>query len=336
MAPDSAAIIAKSLIKRFGSFTAVTGISFEVQRGEVFGVLGPNGAGKTTLVRMLTTLLRPSAGSATVAGYDVVRAGHRVRRRIGVIPQALTSDLDLTGWENLDIYGKFYGIARRPRRQRASQLLEMVGLRERANDLVATYSGGMRRRLEIARGLIHQPEVLFLDEPTLGLDPQSRHVVWNLLKGLRQESRITISLTTHYMEEADTLCDRIAIVDGGRIIALDTPAGLRSTVAGSDRIEVELKGDCRSAAAALQALPYLRAVEAGPDGRITITADDGAHVIPRIISEIEAGNGYVASINVRRVSLEDVFIRFTRHSLRDEPARKVSLLVGAGMPQRRD
>src|SRR5712692_10364454 len=235
MEPNSLAIQTDGLTKRFGAFTAVDHLSFEVRRGEVFGLLGPNGAGKTTLIRMLTTLLPPSEGKATVAGEDVVRHPHRVRERIGVIPQMMTSDLDLTGWENIDVYGAFYGISRRTRHERARRLLEMVGLWERAHDLVATYSGGMRRRLEVARGLIHSPEVLFLDEPTIGLDPQSRRAVWDLLERLRNEARLTISLTTHYMDEAETLCDRIAIVDGGKIIALDTPDGLKSAVSGGDR-----------------------------------------------------------------------------------------------------
>src|ERR1700684_1484170 len=224
MEPDSLAIQTKDLTKRFGTFTAVDQVNFEVQRGEVFGLLGPNGAGKTTLVRMLCTLLPPTSGEAWVAGEDIARHPTRVRQKIGVIPQAMTSDLDLTGRENIDIYGEFYGMPRRLRHERAERLLEMVGIRDRAQDLVATYSGGMRRRLEIARGLIHSPEVLFLDEPTIGLDPQSRRAAWDLLEQLRRETGLTISLTTHYMDEAETLCDRIAIVDGGKIIAIGTPA----------------------------------------------------------------------------------------------------------------
>ena len=224
------------------AFTAVKDVNFEVQRGEVFGLLGPNGAGKTTLVRMLCTLLPPTSGEAWVAGEDIARHPTRVRQKIGVIPQAMTSDLDLTGRENIDIYGEFYGMPRRLRHERGERLLEMVGIRDRAQDLVATYSGGMRRRLEIARGLIHSPQVLFLDEPTIGLDPQSRLAVHDLLVKLRTESELTISLTTHYMDEAESLCDRIAIVDHGIIVALDTPQGLKASVKGSDRIELEVQG----------------------------------------------------------------------------------------------
>src|SRR5215469_18895334 len=332
---SAAAIETRGLTKRFGSFTAVDKVSFSVAPGEVFGLLGPNGAGKTTLVRMLTTLLPPSQGHAYVAGIDVGRHPHNVRKLIGVIPQALTSDLDLTGWENVDIYGEFFGLSRRERRMRGQRLLEMVGLKERQHDLVATYSGGIRRRLEIARGLIHSPDVIFLDEPTIGLDPQSRRAVWDLLEQLRKESEITISLTTHYMDEAEQLCDRIAIVDGGKIIALDTPSGLKRMVKGADRVELEIEGDGASVATLLKQEPYLREVEHNGNGKLTLAADNGPHVVPKIIDRVESAGASVTSISVHRLSLEDVFIRFTGRSLRDEPAKKVSFLVGAGMPQSR-
>ena len=335
MEPGSAAITTKDLCKRFGSFTAVKGVTFEVQRGEVFGLLGPNGAGKTTVVRMLTTLLPPTSGEAWVAGEDIARHPTRVRKNIGVIPQAMTSDLDLTGWENIDIYGEFYGMPRRQRRERAERLLDMVGIRDRAQDLVATYSGGMRRRLEIARGLIHSPQVLFLDEPTIGLDPQSRLAVHDLLVKLREESELTISLTTHYMDEAESLCDRIAIVDHGVIVALDTPQGLKASVKGSDRIELEVKGPVDQIIAMLSERPEIHDVKREGGGKLIIRADDGAHALPHLISRIDSMNGEVTSINLQRVSLEDVFIELTGRSLRDEPVQKVSLLVGAGMPQRR-
>jgi ABC-2 type transport system ATP-binding protein len=333
--PESAAIRVEGLTKRFGDFTAVDGVSFGVARGEVFGLLGPNGAGKTTLVRMLTTLLAPSDGRAWVAGHEVSSAPRSVRERIGVIPQALTSDLDLTGWENVDIYGQFYGVGRRERHARARRLLEMVGLSERAHDLVATYSGGMRRRLEIARGLIHSPQVLFLDEPTIGLDPQSRRAVWDLLGQLREESEITVSLTTHYMDEAEHLCDRIAIVDGGRIIALDTPAGLKAQVAGSDRIELEVDGDLDAVAALLEGLPEVHDVQRDAAGVLTVAIDDGARQIPHLVDAVEGVGSRVRSVNVHRLSLEDVFIHFTGRTLRDEPARKVGFFIGPGMPQSR-
>jgi ABC-2 type transport system ATP-binding protein len=333
MENSASTISVEGLTKRFGDFTAVDHVSFEVYRGEVFGLLGPNGAGKTTLVRMLTTLLPVSEGHATVAGHDVGRYPGRVREEIGVIPQAMTSDLDLTGWENIDIYGEFYGVPRRERHKRAWRLLELVGLKNRANDLVATYSGGMRRRLEIARGLIHSPEVLFLDEPTIGLDPQSRRAVHDLLVQLRKETELTISLTTHYMEEAESLCDRIAIVDQGKIIALDTPAGLKSTVHGEDRVELEIEGDIERAVAGISAESYARDVAREGNGKLSFATDDGARAIPRVLDTLEAAGCRVASISLHRLSLEDVFIHFTGRTLRDEAARKVSFLVGAGMPQ---
>jgi len=333
MEPQSPAIRTESLSKHFGSFVAVDQVSFEVYPGEAFGLLGPNGAGKTTIIRMLTTLLRPTSGRAEVSGFDVVRAAHRVRESIGVIPQAMTSDLDLTGWENLDIYGEFYGVARRERRDRAKRLLEMVGLTERARDLVATYSGGMRRRLEIARGLLHEPKVLFLDEPTIGLDPQSRRVVWDLLERLRRETELTISLTTHYMDEAENLCDRIAIVDGGKIVALDTPAGLKAGIRGADLIELEVDAEAEQVAAALRAQPYVRELTHTGNGKISVSVEDGARAIPKIIDQIVSAGRKVVSIGLRPVSLEDVFIHFTGRTLRDVPARKVSFLIGAGMPQ---
>jgi ABC-2 type transport system ATP-binding protein len=333
MESQSAAIQARELTKRFGEFTAVDHVSFEVRRGELFGLLGPNGAGKTTLSRMLTTLIVPTSGQGFVAGFDVARDPVRVREAIGVIPQALTSDLDLTGWENVDIYGGFYNLARRVRRERAQHLMHMVGLTERANDLVQTYSGGMRRRLEIARGLIHSPEVLFLDEPTIGLDPQSRRAVWDLLEQLRRDTGLTISLTTHYMDEAETLCDRIAIVDGGKIIAIGTPAELKAMVKGSDRIELEVQGEAEKIIAMLRGQPGVHEVTRDPDGPIVVLADDGAHMMPRIVGEIENAGARVSSIKLERMSLEVVFIRFTGPRLRDERARKGGFFSSSfGMP----
>ncbi len=318
MPSSSAAIETRELTRRFGAFTAVDGVSFTVGQGELFGLLGPNGAGKTTLIRMLTTLIRPSSGQAFVAGHDVVHAARRVRESIGVVPQALTSDLELTAWQNLDIYGEFYGLPRAARRKRAEHLLEMVGLRDRAGDMVATYSGGMRRRLEIARGLVHSPLVLFLDEPTIGLDPQGRRAVWDLLVQLRSESGLTISLTTHYMDEAEKLCDRIAIIDGGKIAAIGTTQELKAMVKGADRIRVEVAGDAAPAAAALRAQPYVQEITAD-QGAIVIAASDGAHAIPKIIERLESAGAAIRSVSIERVSLEDVFISFTGRHLREEP-----------------
>jgi ABC-2 type transport system ATP-binding protein len=314
----SPAIQARELTKQFGNFTAVDHVTFEVERGELFGLLGPNGAGKTTLIRILTTLIQPSSGQAWVAGHDVIRTPRRVREKIGVVPQALTSDLELTAWQNLDIYGQFYGLPRAARHARAEHLLAMVGLRERAHDMVATYSGGMRRRLEIARGLLHSPQVLFLDEPTIGLDPQGRRAVWELLEQLRAESDLTISLTTHYMDEAEKLCDRIAIIDGGKIVASGTTQQLKAKVRGSDRIKLEIAGDPAATLTALRAQPYVLEVSQDSDGAIIIATADGAHAMPRIIEQIEQAGAKIQAMSIEQISLEDVFISFTGRRLREE------------------
>ncbi len=318
MQSNSAAIRTVELTKRFGSFTAVDHVTFEVGRGELFGLLGPNGAGKTTVIRMLTTLLQPTSGQAWVAGHDVVAAPRKVRESIGVVPQALTSDLELTAWQNLDVYGEFYGLRRAQRRARAEQLLEMVGLRERAHDMVATYSGGMRRRLEIARGLIHSPRVLFLDEPTIGLDPQARRAVWELLEQLREGNELSISLTTHYMDEAEKLCDRIAIIDGGKIVAIGTTAELKAKVKGRDRIRLEIAGNTEAAIAALRAQPYADEITREGEGGILIATADGAHAMPKVIEQLEAVGAKLNAMSIERISLEDVFISFTGRRLREE------------------
>jgi ABC-2 type transport system ATP-binding protein len=320
MQSSSAAIRTHELTKRFGPLTAVDRVTFEVGKGELFGLLGPNGAGKTTLIRMLTTLIAPSSGQAWVAGHDVIKAAGKVRESIGVVPQALTSDLELTAWQNLDVYGEFYGLGRTHRRARAEHLLEMVGLSDRAHDMVATYSGGMRRRLEIARGLIHSPRVLFLDEPTIGLDPQARHAVWNLLEQLRAGSDLTISLTTHYMDEAEKLCDRIAIIDGGKIVAIGTTLELKRMVKGSDRIRVEVAGDVQAAIAALRTQPYVQEIVAESGAAFVIAANDGAHAMPKVIEQLEKGGAKINSMSIERISLEDVFISFTGRGLREEGA----------------
>jgi ABC-2 type transport system ATP-binding protein len=231
------AIEARALTKRFGAFTAVDAVDLRVEEGELFGLLGPNGAGKTTLVRMLTGLLAITSGEARIAGVDVRTDPDGVRQVLGVVPQALTSDLDLTAYENMDIYARYFGVDRGARRVRIEELLTRTGLWERRKELVSKFSGGMRRRLEIVRGLIHKPRVLFLDEPTIGLDPQSRLVIWDILRDLRKGDSLTISLTTHYLEEAEALCGRVAIVDAGRIVALGTIAELKELVPGSRNLE---------------------------------------------------------------------------------------------------
>jgi ABC-2 type transport system ATP-binding protein len=311
------------VVKRFGELTAVAGVDLSVEEGELFGLLGPNGAGKTTLVRMLTGLLPLTEGEAFVAGVDVRKHPDAARRALGVVPQALTSDLDLTGRENLDIYARFFGVPARQRRPRIDELLHRVGLWDRRDSLVKTFSGGMRRRLEIARGLIHKPRVLFLDEPTIGLDPQSRRVIWELLTELRKGEAITVSLTTHYLDEAEALCHRVAIVDHGKVVALGTPQELKALVPGSDTLEVGVGRPAPAPATeALRALRGVRGVEqVGPTLRVH--ADGGAALLPRVIDALRAQGLEVATASLSRITLEDVFIHFTGRSLREEgPAQR--------------
>jgi ABC-2 type transport system ATP-binding protein len=271
---NAPAILVEDLTKTFGDFTADDHLSFRVAREEIFGILGPNGAGKSTLIRMLTTLIKPTSGRALIMGYDVAHRTSRVRHEIGVIPQANTVDIDLSGWESLDIYAKFYGMGRRERRARSEELLRAVGLWDWRDKPAGTYSGGMRRRLEIARGLIHRPHVFFLDEPTTGLDPQSRRVIWELLESLRAESDLTILICTHYMDEADRLCDRLAIVDHGKIVAMGTPRELKDSVPGQEILTVQfLQEVSDELVAALGALPEVRTA-----------AREEAHTVKLILS----------------------------------------------------
>ncbi len=232
----------EKLAKRFGDFVAVDSLEFSVEHGEIFGLLGPNGAGKSTLIRMLTTLVPPTSGTARVNQFDIVRQADGVRQSIGVIPQAMTSDLELSAWENLTIFGKLYGIPREKRNRTIKKLLQEVDLEKWADKPVKMFSGGMRRRMEIARGLVHEPKIFFLDEPTTGLDPVSRVAVWEMLTRLKKERDLTILVTTHYMDEADKLCDRIAIVDHGKLVALDSPLKLKASVPGKNILEVSFAG----------------------------------------------------------------------------------------------
>ena len=330
---EKKAITVSEITKKFSTITAVDNVSFEVAEGEFFGFLGPNGAGKTTLIRMLTTLLKPASGKAVVSCCDVAKEPAAVRRAIGVVPQAMTSDLDLTGYENMDIYGRFYGIRSKERKERIRYLLDMVGLTSRENDLVATYSGGMRRRLEIARVLVHKPKILFLDEPTIGLDPQSRRVVWGLLEKLMEGDSLTIFLTTHYMDEAEALCKRVAIIDAGKIIAIGSPDELKSQIPGNDIISLSLAGLTESIVEKAKALPFVHKIIV-EDSYIRAYVDSGAKNLPMLIDEVRSSGGTVLSATVHEQSLEDVFIHFTGKSIREEEAKKVSLFVGAGIPQK--
>src|SRR6188472_950987 len=254
------AIEVRSIVKKFGPFTAVDGISFTVQEGEIFGLLGPNGAGKSTLIRMLVTLLPPTAGTALVGGFDIIKQADDVRRAIGVIPQAMTSDMELSIEENLLIYAKLYGVPREKRQRLIPELLEAVELLQWKDKQVKNLSGGMRRRVEIARGLVHEPRVFFLDEPTTGLDPVSRSAVWEMLQRIKKQRDLTILITTHYMDEADKLCDRIAIVDHGKLAALDSPMMLKASIPGKGSVEVSFSTVPAGWTERLQRLPGVEGV----------------------------------------------------------------------------
>jgi ABC-2 type transport system ATP-binding protein len=327
------AIVVSEITKKFGAITAVDKVSFDVDEGEFFGFLGPNGAGKTTLIRILTTLLKPTGGKAAVSCCDVAKEPAEVRRHIGVVPQAMTSDLDLTGRENMDLYGRFYGIHAKERKERIRYLLNMVGLTHRANDLVATYSGGMRRRLEIARVLVHRPSLLFLDEPTIGLDPQSRHVVWDFLKKLTEGDSMTIFLTTHYMEEAEALCGRVAIIDSGKIIAMGSPAELKANIPGNDIIRLSVGNLSSELISAIERLPFVHKANA-EDAYLRVDVDNGAKNLPVLIDEVRASGATILSATIHEQSLEDVFMHYTGKSIREEETKKVSFLIGAGIPQK--
>ena len=328
----SPAIVVRHLTKKFGDFVADDDLSFEVFHGEIFGILGPNGAGKSTLIRMLNTLVPPTSGTAEVLGHDVVKETARVREGIGVIPQANTVDGDLSAWESLNVYGKFYSIPRREREARAAELLEAVGLTQWRDKAAGTYSGGMRRRLEIARGLINRPRLFILDEPTTGLDPQSRRVIWELLERLRGDGDLTILICTHYMDEADRLCDRLAIVDHGKIVALGTPRELKASVPGQDILTVQFMRDVPPELLAdLKALDEIREVTADDPHtvRMILTAD----VVPlEGIMETSRRRGIrVRSITLLEPTLEDVFLHYTGRALRDEAAGEYSYAIPSVM-----
>jgi len=326
------AVEVHGITKKFGDFTVVDNISFSVARGETFGFLGPNGAGKTTLIRILTTLLRPTSGDALVACREVRQEPDAVRREIGVVPQAMTSDLDLTGYENMDIYGRFYDIPTPTRRERIADLLATVDLTPRAKDLVATYSGGMRRRLEIARVLVHKPKILFLDEPTIGLDPQSRRVIWNFLRSFKEQDTMTIFLTTHYMDEAEEYCDRVAIIDHGRIIAIGSPAELKEQIPGNDIISLKLSAITDDLVGLVQNLNFVHTVVV-EENFLRVGVDSGAHNLPELLEKVTTAGSKVLSATLHEQSLNDVFLYHTGKEIRDE-TKKVSYLIGAGIPQK--
>jgi len=312
------AIRVENLTKAFNGLKAVDAISFTVRTGELFGLLGPNGAGKTTTINMLSTLLKPSSGQAEVAGFDISRSKDDVRKSIGVVFQEMALDPKLTGREHLEFHAMMYGMPKVPRRQRIKEVLDLVELSEKAKVLVENYSGGMKRRLEIARGLIHRPKVLFLDEPTLGLDAQTRRLIWDYIKRLNKEANVTIILTTHYMEEADFLCERIAIVDYGKIVASGSPEKLKD-VLGGDVVSLEVEGESGNLMKEVAALSWIN-TSTRHDGILSLTMERGERRIPQLVSLAQSRNVQVKSVHLRKPSLEDVFLHYTGRTIRDQEA----------------
>ena len=312
----SVAIDVRNIVKQFGDFTAVKGITFNVQKGEIFGLLGPNGAGKSTLIRMMTTLLPPTSGSAVINGFDIVQHPDDVRRSIGVIPQAMTSDLELSVEENLLIFAKLYGVPREKRTRLITELLAAVELLEWRDKPVKNLSGGMRRRVEIARGLVHEPRVFFLDEPTTGLDPVSRTAVWEMLQKVKEERDLTVLITTHYMDEADRLCDRIAIVDHGQLVALDSPLKLKASVPGKNVLEASFTDVPADWDQRLHALPFVESVTG--HGHVYRIASGNGPATTLALMEAAARAGIaVPSLSVQSTTLDDVFVHYTGRGLRD-------------------
>jgi ABC-2 type transport system ATP-binding protein len=320
------AVVTKSLAKRYDEVEALRGIDLSVREGETFGLLGPNGAGKTTLISILTTMLPPTSGEAFVAGHDVARDSDAVRKSLGVVFQNSTLDQVMTGEENLRIHGRLYKVPRADLDRRIPELLDIAGLTDRAKDRVTTYSGGMKRRLEIVRSILHRPKVLLLDEPTVALDPQSRETVWEYIGKISKEHGITTLVTTHYMEEADRLCDRIAIVDHGKLVALDSPAALKSAL-GGDRLElVVADGDATTVAERLETLSDVLGVTATPT-TLSIRLREPATTIPSIMHEIADANMRVARMDHKPSSMQDVFLKQTGRTARDKRKKKRSRLM---------
>jgi len=319
----------EKLVKQFNSITAVNELSLQIEEGELFGFLGPNGAGKTTTIKILTTLLKPTCGRAIVAGYDVLKEPGKVRNVIGYVAQDISVDDKATGRENLMLQGHLYRMGSKILSQRVDELLELVDLTADASRLAETYSGGMRKRLDLIAGLIHRPKVLFLDEPTLGLDPQTRTRVWGYVRELSQKEGITIFLTTHYMEEADELCHRVAIIDQGKIVALGSPGELKDDI-GGDCINIgfseeRLIGDdtfLQTAFRVLQSQPYVQRVEALSDS-VAAYVERGEELVPRIVELLGKRGVAVKTITLSRPSLNDVFLKHTGYTIRDQEANSV-------------
>ncbi|MCK4731686.1 MAG: ATP-binding cassette domain-containing protein [Methanophagales archaeon] len=314
------AIETEALSKKFGDFTAVSNVNLNIEKGEIFGLLGPNGAGKTTTIKMLATLLKPSSGFAEVWNCNILKEQDAVRRSIGIVFQDPSVDTELTGRENLDFHARMYGLNKEERERRINEVLDLVELNDRANVFVKFYSGGMQRRLEIARGLMHYPKVLFLDEPTLGLDAQTRHSIWDHIKILNKAQEVTVVLTTHYMEEADYLCDRVAIIDHGKIIALDIPNNLKNTI-GKDIISLQVS-DGGKFLDTLTKNEYIKklSLKKKHDDFLYLSVENGETMIPRIMHLAHEEGVSVQSVSLRKPTLEDVFLHFTGRTIREQEA----------------
>jgi ABC-2 type transport system ATP-binding protein len=308
------------LTKAYNSFKAVNNLNISVDSGEIFGLLGPNGAGKTTTVSMLCTILTPSSGTATIDGHDIVKEPGKVRKSIGIVFQDPSVDDRLTGRENLYMHANLYGVPVSVQRERIDRILKLIELEDRADDLLRTYSGGMRRRLEIGRGLIHQPKVLFLDEPTVGLDPQTRDHIWRYIKDLKEANDITVVLTTHYMDEADRLSDRIAIMDHGKIVVLDTPAKLKETLEGD---VVSIKANNNKALGDLLAKWLGFTNQHIEKDTLEVTVTNGKNAMPRIVELANQNGVYIESIILREPNLEDVFLHYTGSSIREDTTKEL-------------
>src|SRR5215472_16536957 len=322
MGANGNAIEVDHLVKKFGDLVAVNNISFTVPHGEIFGLLGPNGAGKTTLIRMMTTLTPPTSGTARIDGHDIRKDPDGVRQVLGVIPQAFTSDPELTARENMLIHAKLYGVPADKREGLIDRLLEQVDLLKFRDALVRTFSGGMRRRLEIARGLVHSPTILFLDEPTTGLDPVSRTNVWEMIRDLRDKSDLTILITTHYMDEADKLCERIAIVDHGKLVALDSPTRLKDSIPGTDVVEAEFDNPPPDWLDSLKTLPDVASVSQR-EGVVHIGSHNGPATLTAVIDFARSRKIVIRRITVQSTTLDDVFLFYTGRELRDRVSHGV-------------
>ena len=329
--PDHAAtaIRVEKVVKRFGEFEAVKGISLEVAAGETFGLLGPNGAGKSTLIRMMTTLVPITSGRVWIDGNDVSVDPDAVRRCMGVIPQALTSDINLTVQENMSIYAKLYNVPRAERKRSIDELLAAVDLEKWRDAETKTLSGGMRRRLEIARGLVHNPRIFFLDEPTTGLDPVSRVAVWEMLNKLKARRQLTILITTHYMDEADRLCDRIAIVDHGKLVALDTPARLKQSVPGNNVIEAQFQDPPEDWEQKLHGLQEVTSVQNEGAGMFRVLSGNGSRTTTELVELAVRGGITIKTLSVQNTTLDDVFVHYTGRQLRDEQVKPSAFVMPA-------